>query len=371
MAVDVTPNAALTAPLDAEKRDALVGRIFQSALEGAEVLSIYLGDRLGLYAALDRAGPLTSGELATRTGTAKRYTHEWLEQQAAAGFLEVDASSAPDQRRFTLPAAYTEIFLDPDSPLHLAPFAELLALLASRAPDVADAFRSGRGVPYDRFGLEARRIQERVNRPLYVTLLRQVWLPQLPDIHARLQADPPGRIADIGCGAGWASIAIAQQYPKVLIDGYDIDEPSITIANANASAAGVADRVHFNVRDTSDPALTGQYDLVAAFVMLHDVGRPVETLRVMRKLAAPGGSVIVMDMRVADTFEAPGSPPDRFAYAFSLLYCLPLGLADEPSAGTGTVMRRDTVLRYAQAAGFKDVTTLPIEHDFFRFYRLS
>jgi hypothetical protein len=146
---------------------------------------------------------------------------------------------------------------------------------------------------------------------------------------------------------------------------------SITLARANARAAGVADRVHFYVRDASDPALQGQYDLVAAFVMLHDVGRPVETLRVMRKLAAEDGAVIVMDMRVADTFEAPGSPADRFAYAFSLLYCLPLGLADEPSAGTGTVMRLDTVQRYARAAGFHSVTTLPIEHDFFRFYRLS
>jgi len=370
MALDVAPQPAAVPP-DSDKRDALVGRIFQSALEGAEVLSIYVGDRLGLYAELNRGGPLTSGELAARAGTAERYTREWLEQQATAGFLETDNTPTPEQRRFTLPPEYAEIFLDPDSPIHLTPFAELLTVLASHAPDVVDAFRSGHGVTYDRFGVEARRAQERVNRPLYVTLLPNVWLPQLPDIHARLQATPPARVADIGCGAGWASIAIAQAYPHAIVDGFDIDEPSITMARANAAAAGVSDRVHFHVRDASDPALGGQYDLVAAFVMLHDVGRPVETLQVMRRLAGDRGAVLVMDMRVADAFAAPGSPSDRFAYTFSLLYCLPLGLADEPSIGTGTVMRQDTVREYALAAGFSQVATAPIEHDFFRFYRLS
>jgi predicted O-methyltransferase YrrM len=355
-----------------ERRDALVGRLFQSAIDTAELLSINVGDRLGLYAALDGAGGLTAAELGTRAGTAERYTREWLEQQAVAGILEVDdPAAAPDRRRYSLPAEYHDIFIDQDSPVHLAPFAEMLALLARHVPDVVDAFRSGGGIAYDQFGLDGRRVQERVNRPLYTTLLPHVWLPEIADVHARLQADSPARVADIGCGAGLASIAIAQAYPNVRVDGFDNDAASIQMARANAAAAGVADRVQFNVRDCSDPALTGDYDLVAAFVMLHDVARPVETLRAMRQLAGAHGTVIVLDMRVGDSFVAPGPLTDRMAYAMSLLYCLPLSLADEPSVGTGTVMRVETFQTYARAAGFRDVQLLPIEHDFFRFFRLN
>ena len=366
MALTVAPPAKST-----EKRDALVGRLFQSAIEGAEVLSIWIGDRLGLYATLHTAGPLTSAQLAARSGTDERYTREWLEQQTVAGFVEsANIDGAAGERTYTLPEEYVEIFLDFDSPVHLAPFAELFGVLAARVPDVVDAFRTGAGVAYDRYGLEVRRAQERVNRPLYVTLLPHVWLPEIPDVHTRLQSDPPARVADIGCGAGWASIAIAQAYPKVVVDGFDNDEPSITTARANAVASGVADRVHFHLRDVSHPGLTGQYDVVTAFMMVHDVARPVETLANMRRLAGASGTVLVMDMRVSDTFTAPGSPAERFAYASSLLYCLPVSLADEPSAGTGTVMRTSTFRKYAEAAGFREVFVLPIEHDFFRFYRL-
>jgi SAM-dependent methyltransferase len=197
-----------------------------------------------------------------------------------------------------------------------------------------------------------------------------VWLPQLPDIHTRLQQANSARVADIGCGAGWASIAIAQAYPNLIVDGFDNDGPSIAMALANAAAAGVADRVHFHVHDVAEP-IDGSFDLVAAFMMLHDVSRPVETLRVMREAAGQDGTAIVMDTRVADEFVAPGGPVDRFSYVFSLLYCLPLGLAEQPSAGTGTVMRIDTLRGYARAAGFDQVSVLPIEHDFFRFYRLT
>ena len=314
---------------------------------------------------------MTSAELAARAGTAERYTREWLEQQATAGFLDVDdATASSSQRRYSLPAEFGEIFVDPDSPIHLAPFAELIGILAAHVPDVVDVFRSGAGLAYDRFGLESRRVQERVNRPLYTTLLPNVWLPLLPDIHTRLQQSNPARVADIGCGAGWASIAIAQAYPNVIVDGFDNDGPSIAMALANAAAAGVADRVHFHVHDVAEP-IAGSFDLVAAFMMLHDANRPVETLRVMRVAAGQDGTAIVMDTRVADEFVAPGGPVDRFSYVFSLLYCLPLGIAEQPSAGTDTVMRIDTLRGYARAAGFDQVSVLPIEHDFFRFYRLT
>ena len=179
----------------------------------------------------------------------------------------------------------------------------------------------------------------RADRPVLLSLLAQAWLPSIPDVHDRLQAEPPARGADIGSGGGWASIAIAQAYPNVTVDGFDVDESSIELARSNAAQAGLADRVAFHVRDIADPGLTGQYDLVMAFEMVHDVARPVESLRTMRALAAEGGTVLVMDERDAERFTAPGDEVERFMYAASVLCCLPVGLCETPSAATGTVMR--------------------------------
>jgi hypothetical protein len=154
------------------------------------------------------------------------------------------------------------------------------------------------------------------------------------------------------------------------VDGYDLDEASIELARANAAETEVADRVTFHVRDAGDPELAGSYQLVTVFEALHDMSQPVEALRALRGLVADDGAVIVMDERVADTFTAPGDEVERLMYTYSVLCCLPVGLADTPSAGTGTVMRADTMRRYASEAGFADVEVLPIEHEVFRFYRL-
>jgi 2-polyprenyl-3-methyl-5-hydroxy-6-metoxy-1,4-benzoquinol methylase len=205
---------------------------------------------------------------------------------------------------------------------------------------------------------------------MFVNLLGSEWLPSVPDVHERLQADPPARVADVGCGTGWSSISIAQAYPNVRVDGYDLDEPSIELARRNAEEAGVADKVDFHVRDASDPTLEGRYDLATAFECVHDMGRPVEALGAMRRMVGEEGAVIVADERVPDSFRAPGDDTDRLMYGWSVLFCLPTGLADEPSVGTGTVMRQRTLRRYAEEAGYRGMEVLPIENNLWRFYRL-
>jgi 2-polyprenyl-3-methyl-5-hydroxy-6-metoxy-1,4-benzoquinol methylase len=204
----------------------------------------------------------------------------------------------------------------------------------------------------------------------YVNLLGIEWLPAIPDVHARLQADPPARVADFGCGGGWSSIAIARAYPNVTVDGFDLEEPRVELARTNARAAGVEDRVRFHVQDVSRGDFGGTYDLVTGFEMLHDAGRPVDVLRSMRRLAGPSGAIIVMDERVGEEFAAPGDMLEQFFYGASVLYCLPAGLGDTPSAGTGAVMRPATLRKYASEAGFRDVEILDIPHDMWRFYRL-
>jgi SAM-dependent methyltransferase len=356
---------------DVEQRDALVGRLFEGILGTMDLLNVYLGDRLGLYRALADHGPTTYGELAARAGIHERYAREWLEQQAVGGLLTVDdVSLDAGARRYTLPAGHAEVLTDVTSVNYLAYVGRFAACLGGAAPALLDAFRTGGGVSWADFGADAREGQAEQSRPFFLSVLGTEWLPSVSDVHARLSGGASARVADIACGGGWASIGMAKSYPGIRVDGFDLDAPSIELARANAAEHGVADRVSFHVRDVADPSLAGQYDLVVGFEMLHDLARPVEALQSMRRMMAPGGAVIIMDERVADTFTAPGNEVERLMYGFSTLCCLPAGLAEEPSAGTGTVMRASTLRQYAQEAGFADVGVLPIEHDIFRFYRL-
>jgi SAM-dependent methyltransferase len=355
-----------------EQRDALFGALFEKIIGSMEVAAVYLGDRLGLYQALATHGPASSAELAARTGTHERYVREWLEQQAVSGVLRVeDPSVEPAARRYRLPPGHAEVLLDRDSLSFLAPVARLTAGLVRPLPALVEAFRSGAGLPYLDYGPDAREGQADANRTMFVNLVGTAWLPAIPDLHARLQADPPARVADIGCGTGWSSIALARAYPGVRVDGFDLDEPSIALARSNAAETGLADRVTFSIQDASDPTLAGDYDLAIAFECIHDMGRPVEALRAMRRLVADRGSVIVVDERTDEPFQAPGDDLHRLLYGWSVLFCLPTGLADTPSVGTGTVMRPATLRQYAFEAGFREVEILPIEHDLWRFYRLA
>ena len=355
-----------------QRRDEFAEELFEKIIGTMEVATVYLGDRLGLYKALADAGPSTPLELAERTGTHERYAREWLEQQAVAGILTVEEDGADGStRRYMLPNGHAEVLLDQDSLNYLAPVARFTMGLVRPLPELADAFRNGEGLPYADYGADAREGQAEANRPMFINLLGSEWLPAVPDVHKRLQeADPPARVADVGCGTGWSSISIARAYPKARVDGYDLDEPSIELARQNAEEAGVADRVTFHVRDASDPTLEGRYDLATAFECIHDMGRPVEALTGMRRMVGEGGAVIVADERVPDSLEAPGDDTDRLMYGWSVLFCLPTGLADEPSVGTGTVMRQRTLRRYAEEAGYRGVEVLPIENDLWRFYRL-
>jgi SAM-dependent methyltransferase len=188
-----------------------------------------------------------------------------------------------------------------------------VASIGQVTPKLVEAYRTDGGIAWAVFGADMREAQAAQNRPIFLAQLGTEWLPRIPDVHVRLRADPPGRVADVGCGAGWSSIAIAKAYPAVQVDGFDLDEASITVARANAAEHGVADRVHFDVRDVTDPGLTGRYDLVAGFEMLHDLARPVEALAAMRRLLADGGTVLIVDERVAERFTAPGDALERSA----------------------------------------------------------
>lgn len=349
---------------------ALVVRMFRSMLATQELLTAYLGVRLGLYDELAAGGPATAPALAERAGIAPRYAREWLEQQAVAGLLAVDDPDRPaDQRVYHLPAAHAPVLTVSDDPLSMASLAVLpLGGIARALPLLLAAYATGDGVADDEFGPDWRSGHSGANRPLFAHSLVP-WIRRfLPDVDARLRGG--ASVADVACGAGWAGIALARAYPAVRVTGLDLDASVVEAARRHAAESGVGDRVTFEVRDAADPDLAGAHDLVCVFDALHELARPVEVLRACRALRAAGGSVVVMDARVADAFRSPADEIERFQYATSVLHCLPACLSQRPSAGTGTVLRVPAVRALAAEAGFADVEVIPVDDRFHRLYRM-
>ena len=237
--------------------------------------------------------------------------------------------------------------MDRDDPSYMAAFARMMAGLVRPLPRVLEAFRTGEGIPYADYDADFLEGQGDMNRVQFIHALASEWMPGLPDVHERLQSG--GRVADVACGTGWSTIALAREYPNAEVHGLDLDEASIELARANAAQEGVD--VPFGVRDAADPGLSGRYDLVTCFEAVHDMARPVDALRGMRSLLAEGGVVLIGDERVAEAFTAPGDEVERVMYGFSLFHCLAVGLEEQPSAATGTAMRPDTLRGYAEGAG--------------------
>jgi SAM-dependent methyltransferase len=372
-----SPADSPAAPGPEAQAQALGVRLFLGSLAAAELMATYLGVQLGLYPAL-AAGPATADELAQRAGIGQRYAREWLEQQAAAGLVEVDDPEAvPEQRRFRLPEGHRLALAEPASPFYLAPLTTLpVGGIAPALPRLVQAIRAGAGVPAAGYGEPLRAAQRGMNRPVFEQLLAGWIRTALPDLHQVLRR-PGAAIADVGCGTGTAALVLARTYPQARVHGFDRDPAAVAAARAGVPAAA-AGRVRFEVCDLArtDPEAAGDgpaggFDLVCVLDALHDMANPVAVLTACRRLRRPGGAVLLMEPRAQERFTAPAGDVERFLYAVSLLHCLPIGLSERPSAGTGAVLRPDTVRRYAAAAGFPRTTVLPVAHRFHRLYRLD
>jgi 2-polyprenyl-3-methyl-5-hydroxy-6-metoxy-1,4-benzoquinol methylase len=347
----------------------LVGRLFAATLGSAELFTIHLGQVHGLYRAIEDVGTTTAAELAEATGVDLRYLIEWLQSQAISGLLTIHGDDLWTAA-YSLAAGVRETLVDETNPLFAGGMPALPVAVGRAYPLLEATFKTGAGVAYSEFGPEAVTAQAALNRPAYVNSLVAEWLPAMPDLTAKL-ADG-ARVADVGTGAGWSAIELAKAYPSVRIDGIDSDEDSISRARRNAAEHGVADRVDFEVSDIVALADDGpRYDLVAFFECLHDLPDPVAALRAARASLLPGGHVLVMDENVDETLVAPGDEVQRFFAAASVIWCTPQGRVDPHSEVIGAVMRPATLRKVAAAAGFGAVDVVPIEHPFWRFYRLT
>ncbi|MBW9111117.1 class I SAM-dependent methyltransferase [Microbacterium ureisolvens] len=352
---------------EAEATATFADRIMAATLGWFDLMSVHLGSQLGWYAELSRADGLTADELAVRTQTDTRYAREWLEQQAASGILRADADEDSATRRFRLASGVAEVLLDRGSQSYLEPLARMAAASGAQIDALLGAYRAGGGVSWEQLGRHAREAQADMNRP---------WFDELPALFAgieRLDAvlrGPDARIADLGFGGGWSSIALAKAYPELRVVGLDIDEASVEAARLNAAEAGVADRVEFLLCDAALVAEYGHFDAVFAFECLHDMPHPVEVLAAARAAVADDGMVVIMDEATEERFAANASELERLLYGFSLFVCLPDGRSHTPSAGTGTVMRPSTLRAYARSAGWSDIRVLVPEFGLWRFYEI-
>ncbi|ROO83076.1 methyltransferase family protein [Actinocorallia herbida] len=350
----------------------LVDRVIGDTVVGLELLNMWLGTRLGLYRALEE-GPLDARGLADATGVHPRYAREWLEQQGVAGWLKVaeeDPAGDPYLRAFRLPEEAREVLLDTDSPFYLGALPEFFTSIAWTLPEVADAYRHGGGVPFSSYGAGTRHGIGGLNRPMYLASASG-WVRALPGVAERLSV-PGARILDLGCGTGWSTIALAEAFPEAEVQGVDLDRESVEEAKGNAAERGLSDRVTFACADAASfEAGDDRYELVCLFEALHDMADPVGVLRQVHGLLAPGGSVLVGDERVAESYAAPGDLLERLNYGFSTLHCLPATRAEEPQVEAGTVLRPSMVHEYALRAGYPEGSnTAAIEHDLWRFYHL-
>lgn len=356
---------------EAQQAQLLSNRLFSAGLAAAELLAVYIGIELGLYDALSESGPSSAAALARRAGIAPRYAREWLEQQAAAGILEVDDARKPAQSRlYLLPEGHRVTLTEIGSPFYAAPMALLpIASVLPTLPQLLQAYRTGAGVPFSAYGHEFQCAQSNLNRSVFHNALPRWLSTLLPKLHAKLNR--PCCIADVGCGMGWSSIALARTYVGARVDGFDISESAVMGAKANAAAAGLSDRVHFMAKDIACLEEHTRYDAMFMFDALHDLSKPIDVLRTCHRLLAEDGMMLLMEPKAGEAFKAPTDETERFLYAISLLHCLPVGLADQPSAGTGTVLRPRTVQEFALAAGFAHVSICQVDHKFYRLYLLS
>jgi SAM-dependent methyltransferase len=328
--------------------DKLMQFVFRAVEEVGATLNtalVVMGDRLGLYQALAGAGPLSPGELAERTGTAERYVREWLNAQAAGGYVSYD----PDSGRFSLPPEQAAALTDPASPAYLPGFFQTALGSVLDAPKIVEAAGSGTGFGWHEHVPDVFDGCERFFRTSYNAHLISEWLPALDGVVAKLERG--GLAADVGCGHGASTILMAQAFPNSVFMGSDYHDGSIQTARRRADEAGVAGRVRFESAPAAAYSGTG-YDLVTMFDCLHDMGDPVGAARHVRGTLKPDGSWMIVEPFAGDHLEENLNPVGRAFYGFSTLLCTPASLSQDVGLALGAQAGEASIGDVIKAGGF-------------------
>ncbi|MEX2222492.1 MAG: methyltransferase domain-containing protein [Candidatus Rokuibacteriota bacterium] len=327
--------------IDQAKLDALLGRAVIDIGANFHAALVVTGDKLGLFRALRELGPTTPADLAKRTGTHERYVREWLSAMAAGGYVTYEAAS----QEFALSEEQALALIDAD-----LPGAFLLAQATVKSePRITEAFRSGRGLGWHEHDAGLFEGTERFFRPGYAVNLVPTWIPALEGVQATLEQG--GRVADVGCGHGSSTILMAKAFPASRFVGFDYHDGSIEWARQVAKREGLDDRVTFEVASAKDyPG--ADYDLVAFFDSLHDMGDPVGIGRHVRRSLAPRGAWLLVEPFAHDRLEDNLNPVGRMYYAASTMLCTPNSLSQEVGAALGAQAGEGRLRKVATEAGF-------------------
>ena len=351
--------------MNQQKIDQLAERIINETNSALSCLTLYLGHKLDLFNSLKKVGPVTSSGLAAKTNYSERYLREWLECMTVNGYIEYD----PSTNKFSLSEEHATVFCDRENSAYTVPFVYWIPSLSSVIDKLIEAFKTGRGISYSSYGIDLLFAQGEGNRPMFVNDIAR-WISSMPDIEKKLKLEG-GRVLEVGCGDGWASISLAKYFPLIKIDAIDMDSSSISNASKNVKDQGLEERIFLYSTAIENVPIKEKYDLIITFESIHDMAYPIQALRKMKEVVSPNGAVLVGDVKMEDKLQDKNDFASRLYYNFSVLLCLPQSLIYPHSEATGAAMTPSTFKKYANGAGFSKIDTLPIEHFIWKFYRLS
>ena len=337
---------AVQAPaVDMDKLMAFLGQVIGELGATVNAGLIVVGDRLGLYKAMAANGPVTSADLAEKTGTSERYVREWLNAQAAGGYVKYD----PATQRYELPPEQAMALADENSPAFVAGAFELATATLKAEPEIEERFRTGAGLGWHEHDHSVFTGCERFFRPGYNANLVSTWIPALDGVEEKLRVG--AKIADVGCGLGASSRLLAESYPRSRVIGFDYHKESIELARQKAKEAGIGDRLSFEVSPASSFPGTG-YDLIAVFDSLHDMGDPVGAAKHVKQALAPDGTWLIVEPIAGDSVEQNLNPVGRAYYAFSSFLCVPNSLSQPVGLALGAQAGQRRIHDIVTAAGF-------------------
>jgi 2-polyprenyl-3-methyl-5-hydroxy-6-metoxy-1,4-benzoquinol methylase len=347
--------------IDKDKLKAAADKVFADMAGAMTAGLCHVGAVTGLFRTMAGKGPLLHADVVRESGLQPRYVEEWLNGMTCAGYLEYD----PEGRTFTLPDEHAYFLASEGTDHYVGGLFAMAPALLKVAPEVATAFVHGGGVPFSSYGAQGVEALDLINRGQYEHRFASYWMQAMPEVVRRLAAG--GRALDVGCGAGRVCIALAAAFPKAGIVGVDADALSIGRAQAAAVAAGVDARTHFHALTTGELARGDGFDFISACDCLHDFAQPVATLAEIRALLAPGGTLFIMEPKVADRLEDNRNAMATMFYGFSVFHCMTQSLA-EGGPGLGTCMGPARTEALVREAGFTTFERLPIKSQSYLFY---